>query len=148
MGSRSRKRSPSSGASQRAAPPAPAREPRRGERPPAPWHPFPLVELSVLVGIVLIVLGLVLRGERGRVALLFGLVLGSLGGLDTALREHFGGVRSHSALLAGVPAVLVGGGLAVARAPHLVVVVLVVATFLAAFGWARGTFRTRTQGQG
>ena len=29
------------------------------ERPKAPWHPFPLVELAVLAGIVLLVLGLI-----------------------------------------------------------------------------------------
>ena len=35
------------------------------------------------------------------------LALGSLGGLDTAVREHFAGYSSHSLVLAGVPAVAV-----------------------------------------
>ena len=76
------------------------------ERPKAPWHPFPLVELCVLVGIVLIVLGLINFETRdGKTMLLVGLALGSLGGLDTAAREHFAGYRSHTTVLAGVPAV-------------------------------------------
>src|SRR4051794_36158835 len=93
---------------------APAPRPARltDERPKPPWHPVPLVELSVLVGIVLIVVGFVtgLDSGGGRLALLSGLVLASLGGLDTALREHFAGFRSHSSVLAGVPAGGVAGG--------------------------------------
>ena len=37
-----------------------------------------------------------------------GMALGSLGGFDTAAREHFAGYKSHSMMLAGVPAVGVG----------------------------------------
>ena len=33
------------------------------------------------------------------------MLLGSLGGLDTALREHFSGFRSHAVLLAALPAI-------------------------------------------
>ena len=74
------------------------------ERPKAPWHPFPLVELAVLAGIVLLVLGLLDYGsDRGRAMLVCGMLLGSLGGLDTALREHFAGYRSHTTVLAGDP---------------------------------------------
>ena len=69
-----------------------------------PWHPFPLVELAVLLGLVLLVLG-ALRWDtdRGKLLLVFGMALGSLGGLDTALREHFAGYRSHTMLLACAP---------------------------------------------
>src|SRR6266550_1328338 len=80
---------------------APRPAPLSDERPKAPWHPFPLVELCVLVGLVLIVLGAItgLDTDRGRLALMCGLVLASLGGLDTALREHFNGYRSHTSVL-------------------------------------------------
>src|SRR5215210_983021 len=98
-----------------------ARRPARlsDERPRAPWHPVPLVELSVLVGLVLLVVGFVtgIGTDGGRLALLSGMVLASLGGLDTVLREHFAGFRSHSTVLGALPAVLVAGGLFFARAP-------------------------------
>jgi uncharacterized membrane protein YhiD involved in acid resistance len=68
------------------------------------------VELCVLVGIVLLVLGLISNDTpHGRAMLVAGLALGSLGGLDTAVREHFSGFRSHTLVLAGVPTVLVAG---------------------------------------
>src|SRR3954462_11745073 len=122
MGKRSRKR-PSGAVPtvEPAAPPRPRPSPQRrpgqgrvdrfieraDERPKPPWHPVPLVELSVLAGLVLLVVGVVHHdSSRGRIMMVFGLALASLGGLDTALREHFNGYRSHSTLLAGVPAVV------------------------------------------
>jgi hypothetical protein len=79
---------------------------RNPNYPKAPWHPFPLVELCVLAGIVLLVLGLLSHDSpHGRAMIVAGLALGSLGGLDTAAREHFAGFRSHTMVLAGVPAV-------------------------------------------
>src|SRR5215210_3885463 len=147
MGRRSRAR--------RAAQPAPAEAPRAppparlsDERPQAPWHPVPLVEISVLVGLVLIVIGFVtgVGSFGGRLALLCGLVLASLGGLDTALREHFAGFRSHSTLLAGLPGVLMAGALFFARAPWLAVVAGTAVTFAAAFWAFRLAFRRRSGG--
>jgi hypothetical protein len=93
-------------------------------RPKAPWHPFPLVELCVLAGIVLLVLGLISHDSpHGRAMLLTGLALGSLGGLDTAAREHFAGFKSHTLVLAGVPAVVLAGVLYFVRAPWLAIVI-------------------------
>jgi hypothetical protein len=79
----------------------------RDERPPAPWGSFPLVEIAVLVGIVMLVIGLIVGGDRGTLLIGIGLGLAGLGGLELAIREHFAGFRSHSALLAGVPALAV-----------------------------------------
>ncbi len=80
------------------------------ERPPAPWGKFPLIELAILAGIVMLILGLfVVSGERGGILIAAGAVLASIGGLDTAIREHFAGYRSHTLLLAGVPAAIVLG---------------------------------------
>jgi hypothetical protein len=102
---------------------------RNDERPRAPWHPFPLVELCVLAGIVLIVLGLIAHDSaHGRAMLVSGLALGSLGGLDTAAREHFAGFRSHTLLLAGVPAVALAGVLYFLKAPWLAVLVAMAVT--------------------
>jgi len=90
------------------------------EAPPAPWSPFPLVELVVLLGLVLIVWAFVGGGDRRGTMLAAGVLLGALGGLELSVREHFAGFRSHSAILAGACTVLVavplylvtgGGGL-------------------------------------
>ena len=148
MGRRSRARRAASPTPAPAVPPA--RRPARldDERPKAPWHPFPLVELCVLVGIVLLVLGVVMGfdSDRGRLALLCGLVLASLGGLDTALREHFNGFRSHSSVLAGLPAVLAAGALFFGRAPWIAVLGAGVVVFAAAFWAFRTVFRRRSGG--
>src|SRR3954449_7386038 len=102
-------------------PQAPRPAPLSDERPKAPWHPFPLVELCVLVGIVLIVLGLIVgfESDRGQLALVCGVLLASLGGLDTAVREHFNGYKSHSSVLAGLPGVIAAAALFFARAPWI-----------------------------
>jgi hypothetical protein len=104
------------------------------DRPKAPWHPVPLAELCVLLGIVMIVAGLItgVGDDRGRLLLVTGLALGSLGGLDTAAREHFSGWASHTAVLAGVPAVAVAAVLFFAKAPWIAVVAAMVVVFGAA----------------
>jgi hypothetical protein len=151
VGKRSRKQRggsprPAAEAEPRAAAPSRLR-PAPDERPKAPWHPVPLVELCVLVGIVLIVIGFFsLSDRRGGMLIVLGLVLGSLGGLDTVVREHFAGFRSHSALLAGVPAVLAAGILFFARAPWIALVVAFVVIFAGAFAAFRRVFRRSTGG--
>jgi hypothetical protein len=146
MGRRSRKRGGAQ--AEPAAAPARARAHARRapapERPRAPWHPFPLVELSVLIGLVLLVWGLVRRGDDGRILLLCGMILASLGGLDTALREHFSGHASHAVLLAGLPAVLVAGVLFFAGAPWILVPLSAFVVFVAAFAAARRALRRRS----
>src|SRR5919109_2326569 len=115
MGRRSRKR----GESTRAERDAARRErgvsprPRRptSERPPAPWGSFPLSELVILLGLVLILWGAA-RGSGGEEMLVAGLVIASLGGGELALREHLAGYRSHSSLLAGVAAFTAVSGVA------------------------------------
>jgi hypothetical protein len=147
MGRRSRKRG---GAlpETAAAPVRPAAARRRGparERPRAPWHPFPLVELSVLIGLVLLVWGLIRSDEEsGRVMLVCGMALASLGGLDTALREHFGGYASHALLLSALPAVLLCGVLFFAGAPPVAIPLAGGAVLVAAFTALRRTFRRRS----
>ena len=96
--------------------PRPRAAPRRAagppgeEPPPAPWGSFPLVELCVLAGIVMLILGFfVVGGSRGPILIAAGLALGAVGGLELSIREHFAGYRSHTAVLAGVPALIVLG---------------------------------------
>ena len=78
------------------------------DRPPAPWGSFPLAELTVLAGIVMLVIGVV---SRSPTAIGVGVVLAGLGGLEVSAREHFAGYRSHTTLLAGTAFVLVVGSL-------------------------------------
>jgi hypothetical protein len=86
--------------------PAPKpRKPIEEERPPAPWGSFPLVEIVVLVGLVMLVAGLFVQGSQGRILLSTGLALGALAGLELSIREHFSGYRSHTVLLAAAAAV-------------------------------------------
>jgi hypothetical protein len=104
------------------------------ERPKAPWHPFPLVELCVLIGLVLLVLGLLdFKSDRGKLLLVCGMALGSLGGLDTVLREHFAGYRSHATVLAALPAVLLAGVLYFGGAPWPAIVIAAPLVFVGAF---------------
>jgi uncharacterized integral membrane protein len=82
--------------------------PKADERPPAPWGSFPLAELVILAGIVMLVIGVV---SKSPTALGVGVVLAALGGLEVSAREHFAGYRSHTTLLAGTLFVLVTGTL-------------------------------------
>jgi hypothetical protein len=102
----------------------------------------------VLVGIVLVVIGLIVGfdSERGQLALVCGVLLASLGGLDTAVREHFNGYRSHSSVLAGLPAVVAAGVLFFARAPWLGVAAGAVLVFGLGFWAFRTAFRRRSGG--
>ena len=99
-----RRRSSGSSGGRQAAPARRRGRPTIDERPPAPWGKFPLVELVVLLALILLPLSFVVGGSRGRVMLTGALVLGSLAGLELSIREHFGGFRSHTTLLAGVAA--------------------------------------------
>jgi hypothetical protein len=142
MGRRSRKRGATTPV---APPPRPAARSAAAERPHAPWHPFPLIELCVLIGLVLLVWGFFRHDDPvGRVLLVGGMVLASLGGLDTALREHFGGFKSHALVLGALPAVLTAGALFFARAPWIAVTVAGAAVFAAAFTAFRRAFRPRS----
>jgi lysylphosphatidylglycerol synthetase-like protein (DUF2156 family) len=76
------------------------------DRPPAPWGSFPLAELTILGGIVMLGVG-VFAGSP--TALGVGVVLAGLGGMEVAIREHLAGYRSHTTLLAGAVFVLVVG---------------------------------------
>ena len=95
----------------------------------------------------MLVAGFVVQGTQGAVIIGVGLVLGSLAGLELAIREHFAGYRSHTLLLAGSAAVAVVAvlfylaGLVLAAA--LVAGALV---FAAAFGALRGAFRRASGG--
>jgi hypothetical protein len=167
MGRRSRKRGstatvPPGGAGRTRRTPetarAPARDPhpappthraRMAEAPKAPWSPFPLVELCVLLAIVLIVLGFVTDGPKRAALLACGIALASLAGLELAIREHFAGFRSHSALLAGAAAVIVVVPLFfLTGLPQVVLLAVGVLVYTLGFVALRRAFQSRTGGIG
>ena len=134
-----------------------AAAPRRDgdDLPPAPWAPFPLTELVVLLALVLGVWGIFTFGsERGRWMLFAAMVLGSLGGLEVSVREHFAGRRSHTTLLSGalsvVTMVAVAAFFALAVGASVVgytlAVVLGLLAFVAGLRVFRDAFRRRSGG--
>ena len=88
--------------------------------------------------------------DAGEERVAAGLLLASLGGGELALREHLGGYRSHSALLAGVAAFAVVTVVALTLGPVKVWVLLLVgaAVFGAAFQAMREVFKRRSGGLG
>jgi uncharacterized integral membrane protein len=114
------------------------------ERPPAPWGSFPLAELTILAGIVMLAVGIFAKSTT---ALGVGVVLAALGGLEVAAREHFAGYRSHTTLLAGTLFVLVVGGLFYLAGLVLAVCLAIGAVvFLAAFFALRRAFQKASGG--
>jgi hypothetical protein len=156
VGSRSRKRAARSTRAERDATRrradgrgTAARRRPSGERPRAPWGRFPLSELVILIGVVLIAWG-ALSGRDGEERLVAGLAIASLGGGELALREHLAGYRSHSALLAGVAAFVAVTGVALGLGPVKVwvLVILGAAVFGLAFYAMRELFKRRSGGLG
>src|SRR5215207_2478986 len=150
MGRRSRKRGESTRAERdaaRAASSAPRR--RTSDRPEALWGSFPLSELVIFLGLVLILWGAA-RGSGGEEMLAAGLVIASLGGSELALREHLAGYRSHSSLLAGVAAFVAVTIIALAFGPVKVpiLIVLGVLVFAGTFYAMRELFKHRSGGLG
>jgi hypothetical protein len=62
----------------------------------------PVSEIAIAAGLVALVFGVI---RRGGPALIGGVVLCLLGVTEVTAREHFSGYRSHTVLLAGIPAV-------------------------------------------
>lgn len=114
------------------------------QRPPAPWGSFPLAELVILAGIVMLVIGIV---SASPTSIGVGVVLAGLGGLEVSAREHFAGYRSHTTLLAGTVFVLVTGGLFYLGGQILAVCLAVGAVaFVAAFLGLRRAFQRASGG--
>ena len=153
MGRRSRKRGESTRAERDAArrerAVAPVARRATSERPRAPWGSFPLSELVILLGLVLILWGAA-RGSGGEEMLAAGLVIASLGGGELALREHLAGYRSHSSLLAGVAAFVAVTIIALAFGPVRVAILIVlgVLVFAGTFYAMRELFKRRSGGLG
>ncbi len=81
-----------------------------GERPPSPFGGFPVSEIAIFVGAIGAAVGVI---QGGGVALVVGLIVCTLGVVEVTAREHFSGFRSHTSLLAAIPAVAAGIGVVV-----------------------------------
>src|SRR4051794_3371723 len=107
------------------------------ERPTAPWGSFPLTELVIFVGVVLLAVGVFTRPPQGFVMIAVGLGLASLAGLELSIREHFAAYRSHTLLLSSAIGVPVFGALFLATKLSPAVCV---AAGLGSFGGAAWVF--------
>ena len=124
---RSRKRRPAAAAAVKRAAAAPAEQAQAqrrapggaaGERPRAPWHPWPLAEILILVGAIGAVVGLRRGFSHGGPLLLAGIAAVLIGTVEVTLREHRSGYRSHALILAVMPLIVLDSA-----------VILVVAAF-------------------
>jgi hypothetical protein len=76
-----------------------------GERPRGLFGEVPVSEFAILAGGICATVGIV---NSSGVTLIVGLIVCALGVVEVTAREHFSGFRSHSSLLAGIPAVAAG----------------------------------------
>ena len=121
---------------------------RRGERPPAPWGSFPLVELCVLLALIIGVAGFITGGTRGGVMLAAAAALGGRAGLELSLREPAAGSRSHPPLRAAARGVLAMGAVFVAGAPQWAILGAGLFVFVTAYYLLRELFKRRSGGHG
>jgi len=117
----------------------------RAAAPQAPWGSFPLVELCALAAIVFGVWGIV---AHNGVLLLGAAGLGSVAGLEVALREHLGGYRSHTFVLSALCAVVTLTVLAFANADRTAMLAGAAAVLVAGLVGFRQLFKRRSGGVG
>jgi len=119
---------------------------RRSEAPPAPWAPVPLAEISILIGLALLIAGLVtgVHVPRGQALVSGGVLLIGLASLEVSVREHIGGYRSHTTLLAGAAAITTLFVLWEATGlPRYVLAVVALSVFTFVWRLLRGVFMRR-----
>jgi hypothetical protein len=145
---RKRRRRPTE---RRPVPPAQAQtaaaRPKADDRPRAPWGDFPLSEIVIFIGLVLLVVGFFIPPPQGFVMIAVGLGLGSLAGLELSIREHYAAYRSHTLVLSAAVGVPVFGVLFVLTklSPAICVIAGLVA-FAGAAWFFTSAFRRRSGG--
>lgn len=132
------------------APTASARSrPSIDDRPRALWGPFPLTELVILAGIVLMAWGFLSEGgQTGNSKIAAGLAIASIAGLELAIREHVTGFRSHTTLLSGAVAILaiVALGLGAGLDTLGILLIAGATAFVGSFVALRELFKRRSGG--
>ena len=106
-----------------------------GERPRGLFGAVPVSEAAILAGIVAAVVGFV---QRSPLPLVVGLIICGLGVMEVVGREHFTGYRSHTALLAAIPAIGIEAALAalVGHSPGKGLLLVIVVPVFALLFWA------------
>lgn len=80
------------------------------DRPPGLFGNWPVSELIIVVGVIIFVVGFSQGPSNGGESrIVAGIALCAIGVLEFTIREHVTGFRSHTVLLAGVPAVVIHG---------------------------------------
>ena len=118
---------------------------REGERPEGPFGPLPVSELAMLIGFIALVIGFL---NGGGPVVIVGLVVCALGVVEVTAREHFSGYRSHTTLLAAMPAVVMEAAVvAIFGEPsqRALLLVFVAPVFAVLFWWLRRRFATARQ---
>jgi hypothetical protein len=105
-----------------------------GERPPGRFGGLPVSEIAILAGAVALVVGII---NHGGPALIAGVVICLFGVVEVTTREHFSGYRSHTVLLAAIPAVAVEFLIALTVGPPAIRALLLVpvAAVFASCAW-------------
>lgn len=130
----------------------PSMKAKLDEAPPAPWAPFPLTELVILLGMILAALGwLTASGARQTAMVVGGMLLISLASAELALREHLAGYRSHTMVLSSMPSVFAAGVCWIlwheyALIPQQAAPIAFLVTFGFAFWQLRELFKRRSGG--
>jgi hypothetical protein len=119
-----------------------------GERPPSLFGGVPVSEIAIFVGALGAAAGFF---GHNSAALIVGLAVCALGVAEFTAREHFSGYRSHTTLLAAMPAVaIVIVAVAVFGAPaqrtaRALLLLAIVPVFGALYWALRKRFRTARQ---
>jgi Flp pilus assembly protein TadB len=90
------------------------------------------------------------HGERSRTLLAGGAALGSLGGLELSIREHFAGYKSHTTMLSAAAGVVTMVVLVLVVHPIVLWILLLcgVGVFAVCFWLFREAFKKRSGGVG
>jgi hypothetical protein len=110
---------------------------REGERPPSLFGGLPVSEIGIFIGSIGLIVGFL---EGGGPVLIVSVVIVALAVIEFTAREHFTGYRSHTTLLAAIPALAVGTAAALLAGQRLLLPICGLPVFGALFWLLRGRF--------
>jgi hypothetical protein len=111
-----------------------------GERPPSPFGGLPISEIAIGIGAIGLIVGLI---QGGGAALIAGVAVCTLGVVEITGREHFSGYRSHTILLAALPAVIAEVAFVAIVGepnPRLLLLLVIIPVFSVMFWFLRNRF--------